>query len=411
MAAAQGQEQADKNAYYILWLIAFVVFVGAIVWHFLHIQLKTFFIWLKISELVSINSIFGLLPDSLPWIGEDIARIFAETSAELSVARQLTADNISLEIAQILSESTGSYVRYPMSAFLIILCLILFKINVQARLKKKYNMLTLAAQEQLNWPQIKIATKVDLLNQDLDSGPWSMAMSPVQFCKKNKLMTVELAEASANPFSKTQAPEYKITLDKVRAERAFSVQLGRGWNGVEAMPPHRRAVFAIFIARGCRDTKAASALVAQLAISAAEGKLDCSGADDLWRKHIKTRKVQEMCSRHAYEFTLFISALQFAREDGVLASADFLWIKPLDRRLWYVINNVGRQTPGVEVGGIFCHWYYEMALKAPLSSPRIDGAVEGLEIALSEIIYVPDDKEREEIAKRASQVQEHEAVE
>src|SRR5205807_151959 len=134
---------------------------------------------------------------------------------------------------------------------------------------------------------------------------------------------------------------------------AFSVQLGRVWHGFEEMAPHRRAIIAIFSARGSRDTKAALAMVNQLADSGAEGKLNCAGADDLWKKHAKNKRVQEICEYHAYEFTVFISMLQFAREDGVVASSDFLWVKPVDRRLWYVINNVGRQTPCVEVGGIF----------------------------------------------------------
>jgi intracellular multiplication protein IcmP len=78
--------------------------------------------------------------------------------------------------------------------------------------------------------------------------------------------------------------------------------------------------------------------------------------------------------------------------------------------MWYVLNNVGRQTPGVEVGGIFCHWYYEMALKSPLSAPRVDGAITGLTIALSELIYIPDEKEKAEIMNQ-KQVNETEAKE
>ena len=145
-------------------------------------------------------------------------------------------------------------------------------------------------------------------------------------------------------------------------------------------------------------------LVAQMARTAADGKLDCSGADELWKKHSKAKRVQTITEGHAYEFTAFISALLFSREDGVMASSDFLWVKPIDRRLWYVLNHTGRQTPGVEVGGIFCHWNYEMALKRALSAPRVDTAVLALALAISEIIYVPDEKEREEIIKRHNEM-------
>ncbi len=400
-AGGGGQDQnADKNAYYILWLIFLVVLVCGMIWYFFSHQLKQFFIWVRLYELMGLAFFFGLIPASFPWIGESMDKLYKDVHFALDAAEQLTPATLNPEIAGVLSDIAGEYLRWPVGVYVLVLCMMIFKLNVHIRLKHKFNMKTLAEQEQVNWPQIKIATKHDILNEDLDAGPWAMAMSPIQFSKKNKLVAIEAAEASQSPFSKMQLPEYTVVLDKVRAERAFSVQMGRTWQGVEAMPPHRRAIFAVFVARGCRDGKGASSLVAQLADSAADGTVNCSGADELWKKHFKTKRVQEICGNHAYEFTVFISILLFAREDGVVASADFLWVKPLDRRLWYVINNVGRQTPSVEVGGIFSHWYHEMALKRPLSAPRVDEAVRALEIALSELNYVPDPKEKEEIMKR-----------
>lgn len=394
-----GQEQPGGNSYYILWLVALLVFIGGVIWWAFAHQLKTAFIAVRLYELIAIHSFLGLFSPDLPWIGETIQGLFASVGRNLDAAYLLNPENLTIEMADTLNLMTGEYLRYPLAIFLLILSLVILKTNVQMRLKKKYDMKSLARQEQINWPQIKIATKVDILNEDLDSGPWSMALTPMQFSKKNRLVAVEFADVSATQFSKMQAAEFKVILDRARAERAFAAQLGRGWHGVENMAPHRRALLAIFFARANRDAKVALSLLSQLANSAADGQLDCSGADELWKKHFKTKKIQEMCAMHAYEFTVFISALLLAREDGVVASCDFLWIKPIDRRLWYVINNVGRQTPAVEVGGIFCHWYHEMALKRPLSAPRIDGAVEALNIALSDVIYIPDEKEREALVK------------
>lgn len=405
MAGAGGggggaDQGGDKNTYYILWVIALVAAVGATIWHFFKTELKIAFIAVRTFELTILDYVVGVLPDSLPWVGPYIEKAQIDISASLGVAKMLTPDLITADLGEALSVTTGEYLRYPYILLFLVLVFFVFKCNVQARLKHKYNMRTLAAQEQINYPQIKIVTKLDLLEEDLDSGPWSMALTPMQFSKRNKLVTVEYAEGASTSFSKAQAPEYTVVLDKVRTHRAFSVQLGRTWQGIEAMAPHRRAIFGIFIARGSRDSKAAYAMVAQLARSAADGKLDCTGADELWKKQMKNKRVKEMCESHGYEFTAFISALQYAREDGVLASSDFLWVKPLDRRLWYVINNVGRQTIGIEVGGIFCHWFYEMALRRPLNVPRVDNAVTALELAISEIIYIPDEKEKEEIMKR-----------
>ncbi len=397
--AGGGQEQPGGNAYYILWLIALLVFIGGIIWWAFAYQLKTAFIAVRLYELSAIHFFLGLFSPDFPWIGESVQQLLMAVESNLNLAYAVTPESITMDIADAFSVMTGEYFRYPFAICLLGFSIIIFKTNVQMRLKKKYDMQSLSRQEQANWPQIKITTKIDILNEDLDSGPWSMAMTPMQFSKKNKLIKVEFADVSATQFSKAPGAEFKVILDRARAERAFAVQLGHSYHGIQNMAPHRRALIAIFFARGNRDSKAALALVAQLATSAADGQLDCSGADELWKKQIKVKRVQEICTMHAYEFTLFISALLFAREDGVVASADFLWIKPIDRRLWYVINNVGRQTPGAEVAGIFCHWYYEMALKRSLSAPRIDGAVEALNLALSEVIYIPDEQEKEALIK------------
>lgn len=401
MAAQPGGQDADKNAYYILWVLALITVVAGVIWYFFDVPLKQFFIGLRLVELTGIYYFLKIIPENLPILGQEIQTLLAQISTDLELVRVLTPDGLNLDIAYDLSMNAGECLRYPIGLYLGVLCVCVLKTNVQMRMKTKHTMKTLAAQEQVNWPQIKIATTEDILNQDLDSGPWAMAMSPIQFAKRNKLVSIELAPLAHSPFSKVQAPEYKITLDRVRAERAFSVQLGRPWRSIEAMPPHRRAIFAVFAARGARDSKVALNLVAQLSRTAPDGKLDCSGVDALWQKHYNHRTVQEICARHAYEFTVFISLLQFAREDGVMAAADFLWVKPIDRRLWYVINNVGRQTPNVEVGGIFSHWYYETALKRPLNAPRVDGAVIALEIALSELNYVPTEQEKAAIQERS----------
>jgi intracellular multiplication protein IcmP len=396
-----GQDQSDKSAYAIVWLLVLVVIVCLIVWYLFSTALKLGFIYLRIAELSVVNFFFGLFSAGFPFIGEQFSQIFAKTSVNLAAARLITPATLNLEIAGALSDVAGEYLRYPLMLVLMALSFFIFKVNVHLRLRKKFNMRSLSAQEQKNWPQIKIATTLDLVSADIDSGPWAMTMSPIQFAKRNKLMAITVNDAAIASFSKTKLPEFNLTLDKMRTERAIVVQLGRSWHSVEMMPLYRQAILAVFAARGCRNTKAANALMAQLADSGATGTPDCAGVAELWKKHATEKRVQEIFKQHAYEFTVFISMLLFAREDGVVASADYLWVKPLDRRLWYVINNVGRQTPSVEVAGIFSHWNYEMALKRPLSAPRVEEAVSALELAISEIFYVPDPAEREELLKQA----------
>jgi intracellular multiplication protein IcmP len=271
---------------------------------------------------------------------------------------------------------------------------------LRTRFKRKHSMKSLAQSEKHNWPQIQPVLGLDLVAMDIDSGPWAMAMTPIQFCKKFKLVNIVLLPAED---SLSKEPKFTVSLIPERADRVFAGQLGRSFQGIERMPEHRRVLFAIFIARGCRDTAAARALVSQLARSAAKGKLDCSGADVLLKKHLSNKDVQKICQRHAYELTLMASALVFARADGVLATADFLWLKPMDRRLWYTLNDVGRQTPNTEAAGVYAHWITEKTLQRPLSIPMVQQATKALQQALKEMLYTPDDAEHQAILEQAKE--------
>ncbi len=397
-----GGADQGGNAYYILWMLGLVIFVGVAIWYFFADQLKMAFLAIRQAELFLVALFVDYIPvQYIPGLEDLPARV----DNDLDLARQITPETLTLDIADALSTEVGIFLRIPLGILMAFLAVMVYKSNILMRFTKTYNMRSLMDQEQVNWPQISVVNKINLIELDLDSGPWAMAMTPLQFAKKYKLITVELAPMVGSGFSKTVAPEFKMILDKTRAERAFMAQLGRPFQGLGAMAPHRRAIAAILIGRGCRDKELAQKLVYQLARSAGQGKLNLEGADEMWKKHEKKDLVQKILQKHAYELTIFASLLMFAREDGVVASADFLWVKPLDRRLWYVLNNVGRQTPASEVGGIFSHWYYECALKRPLSSPVVGLAVNALEVALESILYVPDDKEREEIIKRHNEAQ------
>ncbi len=89
------------------------------------------------------------------------------------------------------------------------------------------------------------------------------------------------------------------------------------------------------------------------------------------------------------------SLLEGARQDGVVPSSEFLWLKPTDRRLWYMCNCVGRQTPYAEVAGPFAHWKAEKSMGRGSRAPMIDEAIKALEIAIKEVKLSP--KELQEL--------------
>ncbi len=387
----------DKNSMAILWIIGGIFFLCAIIWWSFAPQLKYFFIKVRVVELTIAYWFFKALP-----VFKDI---FYEIDSGLSLAKTISPGSLTLSAAEGLSELVGKIYRWPISAALIAFAYIMYCRNIKMRYKKHYDMKKLAEQERNEWPQINPVLGIDLVTEDLDHGPWAMGMAPIMFCKQYKLIEVGLEPQIAGTLSK--GPRFKATLIKDRAEHIFAQQLGRMWRGPEKLPLHRRALFAAFIARGMRDTKTAQSLIVQINRSATSDQskeLDFTGVDELWKKHYNAKLVQAIVQAHAYEFTLFMGLFLFARQDGVFPTSDFLWLKPRDRSFWYVLNSVGRQTPCCEAAGVHAHFLAEKALRRPLSVPMIGEATKALQDSLNDIIYMPNDEEKEELLKAVSEV-------
>ena len=58
-----------------------------------------------------------------------------------------------------------------------------------------------------------------------------------------------------------------------------------------------------------------------------------------------------------------------------------------------MLNSVGRQVPFPEVAGPFAHWIAERLVAHKLNVPMVEEAVKALEVAIKDIVYVPDDNE------------------
>jgi intracellular multiplication protein IcmP len=120
--------------------------------------------------------------------------------------------------------------------------------------------------------------------------------------------------------------------------------------------------------------------------------MDFRGVDALLKKHENTKVVQKILQSHAYVMTVMAAMLVGARMDGVQATADFLWLKPIDRRLWYVLNTMGRQTPFVESAGPYAHYVAEKEAGRKLLIPMIESATNALELALKSMVYHPEEE-------------------
>jgi intracellular multiplication protein IcmP len=249
-------------------------------------------------------------------------------------------------------------------------------------------MKTLSHQEQYNWPAIMPIVKLDLVAQDVNQGPWAMALTPMEFAQKHNLLKKEDAVldggASAMP-----GMEMTAGIRRGDTKRVFTLQLGPYWEGFDKCSPQAYALCAVFMARINRDRTGANLILETLDKTYVSGKPDFSVAKPILKKYENTELVQEILVKHAYMLTVIASLLEASRQDGVVPTSEFLWLKTIDRRLWYMLNSVGRQTPFVEVGGPFAHWKAEKAMGRRSLVPMIDEAIKALDVAIKEVKLAP----------------------
>lgn len=371
MAAAQQSGGQPDNSAAIIWITAAIFVALGVIWWSFKKQLITFYFYIKVWEI----DLLSLFTHRL----DDVRTII------------LTTDPNSFDFNDVtkVGDLVGSYLRYPFVAVLVGLAVLIYFTNSTRVFKRIYNMRALVQLEKDNWPQITPVAHLDLIKSSIDKGPWAMALTPMQFCKRYHLLE-EYRKAPQEGMMRKEWNKVEVALKRGQANKIFAIQLGPLWPGLNRVPPHIRALFGAFAARINNDTKTAFDLYNHINRSTST-KLDFTGANELCRKHENTKLVQKVLNNHAYLLTVMASMLEMSRLDGVQAVADFLWLKPVDRRLWYMLNTVGRQTPFCEVAGPFAHWVAEKEIGRKLVVPMIEEATNALELALKEIIYKPEE--------------------
>ncbi len=183
-------------------------------------------------------------------------------------------------------------------------------------------------------------------------------------------------------YNTIPVPDQKI--DEDAAAKAFAKQLGPRWKGVQALAPYKQVLIAAFILKAGRKRADSDDLLGRLALCWSHEKgLQLSKDRTLLREAraiLKNRALSEKfiakCNQHAWETTAMMRALVTAREEGgVLAPAQFVWLRAHDRVLWYPLNNIGRQSFHMEAVGAMAHYKAEKMAQRPIPRPKMGDAV------------------------------------
>ncbi len=369
MAGQQQQQQSGDNSLAAVWLCVALFGVIFVVWHVAHAYIVHYLFFYNIILAKSV--IFFLEGTSLP--------------ADIVAMQTLDPNTVTWQQLLYYLDSVGQYLAFPVMLVMLILAIVLYRSDVTMKFRKTYTMGTFRAQEQDNWPAIMPVIKTDLVNTSVNEGPWAMALTPMEFAKKNNLLR------KSDPLLDLPQPGLESTANIRRADakRIFTLQLGPVWEGFDACAPHVKVLAAVFMARINRDQKAAYAILTEIDKTIAEGKPHYAVAMETLKKYEKNDLILEITTKHAYLLTVMASLLKAARDDGVVPASEFLWLKTVDRRLWFMLNNMGRQTAFVEVGGPFAHWKAEVAMGRATLVPMIDEAIKALDAAIKEVKLSP----------------------
>lgn len=386
----QGQQNPSDSSTNFFWVIVIIIGTGLIVWWFEKQYIVTGLFYIRIYEIFGVQTVMQVV--------NDLARVLHLPPVDLSSLtdalnymstagwKEVGFDNV-IE----LSDTVGNWLKYPFAFITAILALFLYFRHSGNAFRKVFNMQTLRNSEYKLWPQITPVVKLDLVNTPLHKGPWAVAKLPLDYCKEHNLIRVE-----------TQKSKLVWTIIPSSAQRIFIMQLGPLWRGLNALPIHLQALLVIFLARTHKDSKVADDLMDQIAASSASGKLNFSGVREQLRKYQNSRILAWVIPRHAYVGTVMARLLEIGRSDGVLAAAEFLWLKPLDRRMWYMLNSVGRQTPVIEVAGLFSHWLAEKKLGCALRVPTIKMAIEALDEDIKQTLYIAEGETWQQLINNAA---------
>jgi len=297
-----------------------------------------------------------------------------DIQAVINWGNQIPYSKVKIDDLEGLFSVVGFYLKFPLTLVGLGLGIFLMIKHPDKGYDSIESMETLRAKMTPVYPAITVVQDQRVDQQPVEDGPWAMGLTPIEFAKKNKLLYRDITNA--------------IKVDGLRAKSVFASQLGPIWTGVKNLPPHQRAIFAVLATYVSYERKTADKLLEQMAGSATfnsvkAGKINYAGIDEVLKRFGSSPAVKQILTHHAYVYTIFAELLTTARKTGIVANSLYLWIKPIDRTLWYVLNNVGRKAVFTETAAVHAHWLAERELGYAIKTPMIDPVIAGLEEAVA----------------------------
>lgn len=376
----------------LLLIILLVLGFAALTWYFFRAELLEVQRWIRMAEIWLVAPFDSRVPDCFTWLrtapvgtppprGSYVMPSPEAYKAALSCFhdyRPQTLDSVrAFEFYNVTPVSLGvisamitHYLRWPVAVMCGLMGVYAVFFSIRNKFKTRHNMESFIRTQAAMWP---------VISPIVDFNPSkSSARTP-------GTMMPDKTPAFAEAFSPEEwlayhrVPVVNGVPDTEAVRRAMTLQLGPRWRGFSDLPPHALALFAAFALKGAQQREASDELLGKLAKCwSLKNGLQLTPELVAEVKRIVNDpdvggRALEVANKHAYRTTALLGVLKWARfMGGVLAPAQFLWLRAQERGLWYPLNNLGRRSFLTEGAGAMAHFMAEVAAQKPLLVPRLD---------------------------------------
>ncbi|GAB0154526.1 hypothetical protein [Marinobacterium sp. BA1] len=428
MAAQQAGNGSDPDSNFIL-AIFVIGLVLLIAWF-----LKDYIVYgvLTLAKWKAFISSFIIPDERMAKAAVGIGRLDWADYKEMTYAEAFQIANFA-----------GRYVGWLMAGLIGFGALRLATRTPISRFRRNMTMKRLLEQKALKFPAVRPVIGLDIDKKPMDSGPWASMRSSIDLCMMEKLMYGLPGGAEDIPANRRllkgkswrdvdrdHVSEYRFDREKAKAvlERQLGIPIVQegiinipGWR---TWPEHYKALIAVFLLRGFPQAPEDRAQSDELLIQFNDsfyypnykktGKpeivlddLDTEGVEDVLSRYLDNpgrnkRELVKILASHAYLTTLIFQLLHSARRRGILNTADFIWLRPIDRTLWYLLNGAGRRTAPAEAAGPWAHYEVEDMLGTHCVTPEVWEGVLALERDLIKEGWILEENTPDAIKARAN---------
>lgn len=206
------------------------------------------------------------------------------------------------------------------------------------------------------------------------------ALNPEEWLVRERIVPKTQQSQNLLPFNQEKADSMcaKLSLDGIN--EVFEDNIGCAWRGLEALLNYEKGLVAAQILHYGFNQKTGLGVLQFLASIFDRTYPDYDRFEKVLRNHRKFQNtitetfgskagiiLAKEAYQHAWKNTAMVAITRLARKEaGVFPTANFLWLKLLDRTLWYSLNNAGNAVSSIESAGVHAHYRAEIQTNLPL---------------------------------------------